>query len=138
MIAVAAREIGSTAVSLAGETRDVRCLAAVIERATLFVGLDSGPMHLASTLGVPVVGIFALKSDMPSRWGPYGAPNRVVRTGGWQCLLQCTKERCRDFECLSKIDVRGAVQSADELLGGGAASPLGPANAESGAHAHAV
>jgi ADP-heptose:LPS heptosyltransferase len=113
--------IGPAALNLAGDTNDVRQLAAVIDRSALFVGLDSGPMHVAAALGVPVVGVFALASDGPARWGPYGTASRIVRTGSWHCPRRCTKETCRDFECLARIDVEGAVGAANELL------PLGMA-----------
>lgn len=45
--------------------------AAVLERAALFIGHDSGPMHLASSVGIPVVSIFAAR-DKPGVWFPYG------------------------------------------------------------------
>ncbi len=108
--------IGGAAVNLAGETRDVRHLAGVIERSALFVGLDSGPMHVAASLGVPVVGVFALASDGPARWGPYGTAHRIVRTGDWRCPRHCTKETCRDFTCLDRIDTDAAVRAAGDLL----------------------
>jgi len=46
--------------------------------AAFFIGLDSGPMHLASVLKIPVVGLF--RSTNPKRWGPYS--NRsIVKKG---------------------------------------------------------
>jgi ADP-heptose:LPS heptosyltransferase len=45
--------------------------AAVLERAALFIGHDSGPMHLASSVGTPAVGIFAARNK-PGVWFPYG------------------------------------------------------------------
>ncbi len=138
VIARAANGIGKAAISLAGETPGVRCLAAVVERAALFVGLDSGPMHVAAALGVPVLGIFALESDMPARWGPYATASRIVRTGAWRCPLKCVKEQCRHFECLSRIDVGGAMRAADELLGGAAVAGGAPAERESGAEPNGV
>jgi ADP-heptose:LPS heptosyltransferase len=51
--------------------------AALVSLATLFVGHDSGPMHVANALGVPVVGIFA--PGQPQRTFPQGtARSRVV------------------------------------------------------------
>jgi ADP-heptose:LPS heptosyltransferase len=51
--------------------------AAALSLARLFVGHDSGPMHVASALGVPTVGVFA--PGEPSRTFPQGvAPSRVV------------------------------------------------------------
>ena len=52
-------------------------LIAVTRRATLMIAGDTGPLHLACALGVPVVGIFG-PTD-PARNGPYGVPFRVLR-----------------------------------------------------------
>jgi heptosyltransferase-3 len=42
-----------------------------------FIGLDSGPMHLASMLKQPTVGLFRISN--PQRWGPYGSQSFVVQ-----------------------------------------------------------
>ena len=47
-------------------------------RAQLFLGGDTGPMHLAAALGVPVVTIFG-PTD-PARNGPFGGRNVVLRS----------------------------------------------------------
>ena len=52
-------------------------LIAVTRRAALVVAGDTGPLHLACALGIPVVGIFG-PTD-PARNGPYGVPFRVLR-----------------------------------------------------------
>jgi heptosyltransferase-1 len=53
-------------------------LIALMRRTRLFIGGDTGPMHLASALGVPVVGIFGPTN--PARNGPFGTPNIVLRS----------------------------------------------------------
>ena len=53
-------------------------LVALTRRARLFVGGDTGPMHLAAALGVPVVGIFG-PTD-PARNGPFGTRSIVLRS----------------------------------------------------------
>ena len=53
-------------------------LIALTRRARLFIGGDTGPMHLAAALGVPVVGIFG-PTD-PARNGPFGTRSIVLRT----------------------------------------------------------
>ena len=50
--------------------------AAVLEKATLFVGHDSGPMHLASSVGIPCVSIFAARNK-PGVWFPFGNEDNV-------------------------------------------------------------
>jgi heptosyltransferase-1 len=53
-------------------------LIALTRRARLFIGGDTGPMHLAAALGVPVVGIFG-PTD-PARNGPFGTRTIVLRS----------------------------------------------------------
>ena len=62
--------------------------AALLKLVHLFVGNDSGPLHMAAAVGTPVVEISGLpdgedpESDFsPDRFGPWGVPNRVVRPG---------------------------------------------------------
>jgi heptosyltransferase-1 len=52
-------------------------LIALVRRASVFVGGDTGPLHLASALGVPVVAIFG-PTD-PARNGPYAGRYVVLR-----------------------------------------------------------
>ena len=52
-------------------------LIATLRRAALFVGGDTGPMHLANLMGVPVVAIFGPTN--PQRNGPFYPPFEVVR-----------------------------------------------------------
>lgn len=67
--------LGGVALSLAGEAT-LRQTAAVVRRAQLYVGNDSGPLHIAAGTGTPVVAIFA--SSNPANFGPPGGPSRVV------------------------------------------------------------
>jgi heptosyltransferase-1 len=53
-------------------------LIALTRRARLFIGGDTGPMHLAAALGIPVVGIFG-PTD-PARNGPFGTRSIVLRS----------------------------------------------------------
>jgi heptosyltransferase-1 len=68
----------------AGTALPMRCsvteLIALTRRARLFVGGDTGPLHLAAALGVPVVGIYG-PTD-PARNGPYGTRSVVLRSTG--------------------------------------------------------
>ena len=52
-------------------------LMALMQRAKFVVSADTGPLHLASALGAPVVGLYG-PTD-PARNGPYGGQNIVVR-----------------------------------------------------------
>ncbi len=77
------RELADAVVGAAGDSRPILLemnipqLMAVLRRAKFFVAGDTGPLHLASALGTPVVGLFG-PTD-PARNGPYGAKDVVVR-----------------------------------------------------------
>jgi len=111
------QEMCCAPVNLAGKT-GLRELAGVISAMDLMICPDSGPMHIAAALGVPVVAIFALASDFPDRWRPYGVRHRVVRTRHFACPRRCIKESCPRFECLLHIDEEDVLDAAEELLGG--------------------
>jgi heptosyltransferase I len=53
-------------------------LIALTRRARLFIGGDTGPMHVAAALGIPVVAIFGPTN--PARNGPFGTPSIVLRS----------------------------------------------------------
>ncbi|MBI5407459.1 MAG: putative lipopolysaccharide heptosyltransferase III [Nitrospirae bacterium] len=61
--------------SLAGQTTILE-LAALVRKATLFIGNDSGPMHIAAAMGTPVIALFG-PTD-PSVWKPWGKGHVVI------------------------------------------------------------
>ena len=77
-----------------GTARKVSCsvgeLIALTRRARLFIGGDTGPMHLASALQIPVLAIFG-PTD-PARNGPYGTKNIVLRNAASKTSLSHTSE----------------------------------------------
>jgi heptosyltransferase-3 len=90
--------------------------AAAFRRARLFVGHDSGPMHLAAAVQTPCVAIFAARNK-PRVWFPYGANHRVVyhKTNCWGCGLEtCIVEKKR---CLTSISVDEVVEQVRAVLG---------------------
>jgi ADP-heptose:LPS heptosyltransferase len=90
-------------------------LAAVMERAGLFVGNDSGPLHLAAALDVPTVSIWGPTN--PGKWGPKGDRHRqirkVERCEG--CIYWDYRETCHhDHACMKAIaaaDVLAAIRA---------------------------
>lgn len=56
----------------------LRQVAALISRCNLYIGNDTGPMHIAAAVGTPVVAIFG--STDYRRSGPYGSQNTIVRS----------------------------------------------------------
>jgi heptosyltransferase-1 len=86
-------------------------LIALTRRASLFVGGDTGPMHLAAALGVPVVAIFG-PTD-PARNGPFGAEDIVLRSPSSQTSH---KRRPQTEEGLLEITSDQVIAAARQLL----------------------
>ena len=86
---------------------------ALIQRSALYVGLDSGPMHMAAMSGVPVVALFG--PTHPSRVGPYGVEHRIVRAEALDCL-ECRKRSCPHLRCMNGISVEMVYDAALSLL----------------------
>ena len=88
--------------------------AALIEAADVYVGVDSGPMHIAAFVGTPVVALFG-PTD-PAKVGPYGQGHRVIRKEDLECLA-CRKRACANRRCLEEINPDTVVKEMVELLG---------------------
>jgi heptosyltransferase III len=89
--------------------------AAVFSQARIFIGHDSGPMHLAAAVQTPCVAIFAARNK-PRVWFPYGKQHRVVyhQTDCWGCELEtCIVERKK---CLTSITVDEVAAEVRALL----------------------
>jgi len=101
------------AVNLAGRTT-VRELAAVAAGARAFVGNDSGPIHLAASVGTPVVGI--LGPTTPEVWGARGAPRHLVESD-YPCR-PCDQKTCvrPDDPCMQAIGVEDVMRALEEFL----------------------
>lgn len=88
---------------IAMETGSILDLAEIIRQARLFVGCDSGPLHLASAVSTPSVALFGPKD--PRTYGPYNPLHRVVLKG---------EPGNGSMEAITVEDAFGAVR---ELLG---------------------
>jgi len=86
---------------------------ALIQRSSLYVGLDSGPMHMAALSGIPVVALFG--PTHPARVGPYGVKHTIVRTVDLDCL-ECRKRACDHLSCMKGISVPMVYDAAISLL----------------------
>lgn len=90
-------------------------LAAVLERAQLFVGVDSAPMHMAAALGIPVVALFGPSGE--HNWGPSG-PGHVVVTQDLLCR-PCGQDGClgtKRSDCLEAISSQAVIRAIESLL----------------------
>jgi ADP-heptose:LPS heptosyltransferase len=106
---------GGTVVNLCGQLSP-RESAAAYARAELFIGHDSGPMHLAAAVQTCCVAIFAARNK-PRVWFPYGRQHRVLyhQTDCWGCGLEtCIVERKK---CITSITVAEVLAEVRAVLG---------------------
>ncbi len=89
-------------------------LIALTRRAALFIGGDTGPMHLAAALGVPVVALFG--PTCPERNGPFATPSIVLRSPD---SMYNTSHVDLPDRGLVSIQPRAVMEAADRLLGDG-------------------
>lgn len=88
-------------------------LIAITRRASLFIGGDTGPMHLAAALGVPVVALFG--PTRPERNGPFGTRSVVLRNPE---SVHNTSHTAEPDEGLLAILPEAVVHAAERLLEG--------------------
>lgn len=110
-----ASHLQTPVLNLAGETT-VKQLAALQQQLDAYVCPDSGPMHLAATVGTPVVGIYALDEDFPDRWAPFGTIHKRVRPPRPACPPGCTKPTCPNFQCYLKVEPEEVVEAVRAVL----------------------
>lgn len=109
----------------------LKALLAVLRRAAVFVGPDSGPLHLANAVGTPVVGLYATSN--PHRTGPYchldtvvnrypdavqaefGKPVEAVRWG----------QRVRRPDAMDRITVEDVTTQLERALAEGSTAGTG-------------
>ncbi|MBZ9674710.1 glycosyltransferase family 9 protein [Mesorhizobium sp. ES1-1] len=107
---------GLPLVNLVGQL-SLESLLAVLKQARLFLGNESGPMHMAAAAGTPVVGLYGYTS--PIRWGPLG-----VRSIALQPSMPCVciaPDKCSTISsskvcCVWRVEVPPVVEAVRQLL----------------------
>jgi predicted lipopolysaccharide heptosyltransferase III len=104
----------SRPISMAGRTT-MKQFAAIAKKSALFVGNDSGAMHIASAVGTPVVALFGPSS--PVEWGPRGGATEVIYKG-LDCRT-CFHPTCPRGEqnCMKLIAVDEVMSASGRLMG---------------------
>jgi heptosyltransferase I len=105
----------ATEAAAGGKAESISCslteLIALTRRARLFVGGDTGPMHLAAALSVPVVAIFGPTN--PARNGPFGTQSVVLRS---KTSPTSHSRRAQPDAGLLEISAYAVVAAAHQLL----------------------
>jgi lipopolysaccharide heptosyltransferase II len=108
---VAGTKASSGILNLTGKT-NLSELAALFSLGDLVITPDTGPMHLAAAVKVPVVALFG--PTAPWRTGPYGEGHRVLRRN--LACSPCFKKKCATRECMEQITVDEVLNAAMEKL----------------------
>ena len=87
---------------------------AVVSCCRLLVCNDSGPMHVAAGLGVPVVAVFG--PTRPEFWGPYGEGHQVVIRQEFWCRPCGEVCRWKEPYCLRLIQVEDVTRAVDAAM----------------------
>ena len=100
------------AVSIAGKT-GLKDLLAVIARSCFFICNDTGPMHMAAALNIPVFALFGPAN--PIRTGPYGQSHTVIQKQ-FPCIPCYAKHPCtrHDFRCMETLGVEEVLRCIRE------------------------
>lgn len=88
-------------------------LCYILKDAALFVGVDSGIMHLASAFDIPVIGLFG-PTD-PFYVGPQNSRSIVIQKRDLECV-PCYLKGCKDRTCMKRIEVSEVLESCERLL----------------------
>jgi ADP-heptose:LPS heptosyltransferase len=99
-------------INLTGNTGLGR-LCSILNQANLFVGIDSGVMHLASSLDIPVVGLFG-PTD-PRFVGPQNSRSKVVRKDDMDCV-PCYLKSCDHRNCMNELEVDMVLEACREVI----------------------
>jgi len=100
-------------------------LRALVDRAALYIGGDSGPLHVAATSHVPIVGLYG--PTLPARSAPWRAavwPAESIEIHGLPCR-PCDQRSCTpgDFRCLAWIQPQQVIDGARRALARASSSP---------------
>ena len=119
--------VAAAAQALAGDAGDaiLRCgefdlseLRALADRAALYIGGDSGPLHVAATSNVPIVALFG--PTLPERSMPWrDRPARAIAVDAGALVCRpCHQRHCvpGDFRCLTRLDPTRVLDAAETLL----------------------
>lgn len=104
---------GATVLNLAGRL-SLKELCALISRCDLYISNDTGPLHFAAALDVPLVGIFG--PGYLIRFDPRYISDKAVVVQGHAPCAPCDRLVCASRECLLRIPAARVIEAAQKGL----------------------
>jgi ADP-heptose:LPS heptosyltransferase len=104
---------------------DLQELRALIGRSRLFIGGDTGPLHMAAATVTPVVGIYGpTLAAQSAPWRPRAIPTVSIELDDLPCR-PCDQRTCTpgDFRCLTTLSPALVIEAAERTLGTAAVPP---------------
>lgn len=99
------------------EAQGLRDLLVTLSSLDLFLAPSTGPLHLATALRVPVIGLYSpVLACSPTRWGPHPPSRGDVFLPPFGPCPRCTGNACPHFDCMDAIPVDAVVARAMERL----------------------
>jgi lipopolysaccharide heptosyltransferase I len=95
----------------APRTESLTQVGEILRRCNIYIGGDTGPMHIASLVGTPVVAIFGPTDPIVNE--PLG-PHRIVRKDVG--CNPCRNRSCKDLNCLKAVEVEDVLKAIKEVL----------------------
>lgn len=110
-----------TLINLVGKTQ-LKELLAVLDRADIMISPDTGPAHMATTVGTPVIGLFATSN--PYRTGPYLSlehavneyPNALKKEYGLAVEDAKWGQRVRSESAMLRIQTKDVINQLNKLM----------------------
>jgi lipopolysaccharide heptosyltransferase I len=96
---------------VAPRTETLAQLGEILRRCDLYIGGDTGPMHLASMVGTPVVVLYGPTDPLVNE--PMGIHRKIRKEVGCN---PCRDRNCKTLRCLDSITVEDVLKGARELL----------------------
>lgn len=91
-------------------------LSAIIKRFNVMVGPSTGPIHIATAVGTPVVSIYCpIFVCQPKRWGPIGEKDIAITPDVPFCK-RCVFEKCKYYDCMDRITVDMVFEEVKKRL----------------------
>ncbi len=103
------KDMDGPGVTLAGKTEiwDLACLYSLCK---LVIAPSTGPLHLATLVGTPVVGIYSpVRVNSPRRWGPLGMKAKTLVPSAPEC--NCSAGELRRGNCMELLKVEEVFQA---------------------------
>jgi heptosyltransferase-1 len=96
---------------LGPHTLSLTQLGEVYRHCDLYIGGDTGPMHIASLMGIPVVVVYGPTDPVVNQ--PFGPHKKVIKNVGCN---PCRERFCKELKCLMDITVEDVFKATREVL----------------------